>query len=71
MKAIHKTLEELRKELEEFSSECRAMSAHASPEEFELLTLISRCANDTRERSLDLTVLVSRYLELCLSKEET
>lgn len=64
------TVEGMRRDLENISSECRAQAKASSGEEARLLEEIAVCAGTAREKLLDMAVAMTRYVTYCLEQEE-
>lgn len=66
-----KTLDSLRGELESISHEFRELASKAEQKELDAVLVVVRRAEDAREKILDLSVAMTKYVQLCLDREDT
>ena len=65
-----RTLEEIRLTLEAIANECLAAERAAHGREAELLRAIVQSAEVARERVLDVSIGISKYITHCLEADE-
>ena len=70
MKSSSRTLEDIRRTLETISNECITEMELSSNHETELLRDVVQAAQQARERVLDVSIAVSRYITHCLEQED-